>query len=557
MNRWGLSICAWLLLASWMVSNHYAPWGSAHSEVLACAAAVALAVAGLGRAAPPIRVDRPVLFLLAIALVPLAQVAIGQIFFAGDGWIAALYLGCAAWTTLWSAHAARVDQDRFVRSLATALAAGALFSSLLAITQVCLVSTGPLGLFIAAVPPGHAPFANFGQPNHLNDLLALGLAALMLMYERRWVSGAFAATGAALFTGTMVITQSRAGLVLFAAAILWHALFARRAGLRTPRAAIVAFAAAWCALFAVWSRVLDVVELSAAPALTSRLQAGPRTVIWAQLWEAIWVRPWTGFGWNQVSVAQMAVAGDYPRSRLSEHSHNLLLDLMLWNGVPLALLIAAVATWWLVRSALKVRSANGAFAVLVLGLLLTHSMIEFPLEYLYFLVPFGMALGILMVEAGSKPVWVVSRPAGFAALLAFVGVAGSAAGDYWRVEEAYRAMRFTVARIGTVPANARTPPLDTQFTQLSAFYEFSMSAPRAGLDAAELAWMGRVAHRYGYAPTLHRYAVAQALNGDLSGARLTLLQLRQLHGDRPYAEAKEEMRQMADQHPELRKLQLP
>ena len=558
MNRWGLSICAWLLLACWTVANHYPPWRVAHADLLAAAAAAALAAAGLGRAAPPTRVDGPVLFLLAIALVPPAQAATGQIYFAGDGWIAALYVGCAAWTVLWSAHATRIDRDRWVATLAAALAAGALLSSLIATVQWWKVDTGPLSLFIALVPRAHATVANIGQPNQLNTLLALGIAALTLMYERRWVAGPLALSAAILLTCTMAITQSRTGILLFGCALVWHAVYSRRIGLRTPRSVGFALAAFWCAAFAAWPRLLDAFGLSAGTSFLDRWQGGTRAVIWSQLWDAVWLHPWVGFGWNQVSVAQMAVAADFAGSQLTEHSHNLVLDLLLWNGVPLALLIGSVATWWLVRSAARVHSVDGAFAVLVLALFLAHAMVEFPLDYLYFLVPFGMALGILTADVGgARSVLVVSRPLGALGLLAFVGIAGWAANDYWRVEEAYRTMRFTAGRIGSVPRAEGVPPLKTQFTQLSAFYQYSMTAPRPHVEASELAWMRKVAHRFGFAPTLYRYALAQALNGDLPGARLTLLQLRRLHGERHYADAKEELRQMAAEYPLLGHLQLP
>lgn len=557
MNRWGLSICGWLLLASWLVANHYPPWVSAHSEMLAATAVAALAFAGLGRAAPRISIDGPTIFLLAIALIPLAQAATGQIFFAGDGWIAALYLTCAAWSVLWSSHAARVDRDRWVGSLAIALVAGGLLSSLVAIVQRWQVDIGPLALFIAAVPPGHAPFANLGQPNQLTSLLALGSAALLLLYERRWASGPAALAGAVLLVFAMVITQSRTGLLLFGTAILWHVMFARRLGLRTSRSVIVGLAGAWAALFAVWPRLIEVLNLSVGANSINRLQAGTRPVIWSQLWDAVWLEPWLGFGWNQVSVAQITVAADHPRSELVEHSHNLFLDLALWTGLPLALLISAAAMLWLIRSALLVRSVDGSFALLVLLLLLAHAMVEFPLDYLYFLVPFGMALGILVADTGAREVFTLSRGAGAVGLTLFVSVAGAAAIDYWHVEEAYRDMRFTVARIGQPLVTRTTPPLKTQFTQLSAFYDFALVVPRANMDRSELDGMRKVAHRFGYAPALYRYGLAQALNGDPAGARQTLLQMRQLHGAGPYSEAKEALRLVAMEHPAVGELLLP
>jgi O-antigen ligase len=264
-------------------------------------------------------------------------------------------------------------------------------------------------------------------------------------------------------------------------------------------------------------------------------------VIYQQMWDAVWLHPWAGYGWNQVSVAQIAVAADHPRSRLIEHSHNILLDLMLWNGVPLALLIIAASAWWLYGIGRRVRSVGGAFGWLAALLLLAHSMVEFPLEFLYFLVPFAMALGIASQDAGDRPALVLHRGAGWVGVTVFAALTTMAAIDYWHVEEAYRTMRFTVARCGRPMSTEAPPELRTEFTQLAAFHRFSLTIPRSGMSPDELEWMRRVAHRYGYAPSLYRYALAQGLNGDVAGARLTMIQLRQLHGDERYLEGKHEL----------------
>jgi hypothetical protein len=226
--------------------------------------------------------------------------------------------------------------------------------------------------------------------------------------------------------------------------------------------------------------------------------------------------------------------------------------------VPLALLLVGLAAWWLLRAARRVNSLRGGYALLVVALLLTHSVVEFPLEFLYFLVPFAMALGILLIETGGPGPLRVPRAAGMAAIAGFVALLGWGAIDYWRMEEAHRDMRFVVARFGA-PMPAQAPPeLSTQFTQLSAFHRFALTTPRAGMSPEELEWLRKVAHRYGYAPSLYRYALAQALNGDIAGARLTMRQLRHLHGDERYLEGKAELERLAaTQHPEFRRLQLP
>ena len=137
------------------------------------------------------------------------------------------------------------------------------------------------------------------------------------------------------------------------------------------------------------------------------------------------------------------------------------------------------------------------------------------------------------------------------------GVQTCALPIYWRVEDAYREMRFTVARVGRPMVTEPPPLLDTQFTQLAAFHRFALSTPHPGMSAQEVDWMRKVAHRYPYSPSLYRYALAQAWSGEVEGARLTLRQMRQLHGEIPHDAAQHELREMVESdHPELRGLLL-
>ena len=547
------------MLGAWLVSNHYPPWVTAHSELLSALALGALWLGAL-RAGKRRGIALPAsaLFLLAMAAVPLLQTVVGPIFFFGDGWIASLYLSATALAVVAAAHAAKATGPAMALGGAWTLLTAALLSCAIAWIQRFELDAGPLVLHIAPVNLGRAPFANLAQPNQLASLLALGFAGLWFLFERGRIVCRWAVTLAVLLCVSLAMTQSRTPVLMFAVAALALWLAQRRWTVRTRAWVVAPLAAVWALAFVAWPRVIEAVHLAPGASVANRLQAGPRTVIWSQLWDAVWLRPWSGFGWNQVSVAQVAVAADHPLSRFTEHSHNLLLDLLLWNGVPLGLLIIIVSGSWLWRRVLDVRDPQGLFGLLVMGLLLAHAMVEFPLDYLYFLVPFGVAIGLVEASRpGHTPLLSVPAAAGWAIAAVFAGLTAWAAVDYWRVEDAYREMRFTVARVGRPMVTEPPPLLDTQFTQLAAFHRYSLSTPHPGMSAQEVDWMRKVAHRYPYSPSLYRYALAQAWSGDVEGARLTLRQMRQLHGELPHDAAQRELREMVQgDHPELRGLLL-
>ena len=547
------------MLGAWLVSNHYPPWVTAHSELLSALALGALWLGALraGKRAD-IALPASALFLLAMAAVPLLQTVVGPIFFFGDGWIAALYLAATALAVVAAAHTSKPTGTALAVGGAWTLLTAALLSSAIAWVQRFDLDAGPLVLHIAPVRPGRAPFANLAQPNQLASLLALGLAGLWFLFEQGRVARRWAVTLALLLCVSLAMTLSRTPVLMFAVAApaLW--LAQRRWPVRTRASVVAPLAGVWALAFVAWPRVIEAIHLAPGASVTNRMQAGPRTVIWSQLWDAVWLQPWTGFGWNQVSVAQVAVAANHPLSRYVEHSHNLLLDLLLWNGVPLGLLIIVVSGLWLWRRVRAVRDPQGLFGLLVAGLLLAHAMVEFPLDYLYFLVPFGVAIGLVEASRENRaPGPSMPAPAGWVTAVVFFGVTAWAAVDYWRIEEAYREMRFTVARIGRPMVTEPPPLLVTQFTQLAALHRFSLSTPHPGMSAQEVDWMRKVAHRYPYSPSLYRYALAQAWSGDVEGAQLTLRQMRQLHGEIPHDAAQHELREMVESdHPELRGLLL-
>jgi len=547
----------WLLLvASFSMPNHYPPWAAAQQDMVAAGAGVVALWAAV-RWAGPLAWPPAALFFAALAALPLLQFAAGQVWFFGDAWIASLYLGAGALAVASGQALQRRWPRHFALALASALLAAALLGCVLALAQRFSVDWGPLALFLIDVRPGHAPFANLAQPNQFATLLVLGLGALLFLHERAQLRGAAAAIAAALLVVCLALTQSRAGLLLMLVTAAWLLVYRRRFALRTPRRAIVALLALWGLAYLLWPLTTTLAEVGRMASVASRMEVGPRTIIWSQLFEAALREPWLGYGWNQVSVAQMAVAADFGWTRFTEHSHNLLLDLMLWCGIPLTLLIVVVAAAWALKRARAVRSLEGGFALLIAALLMTHSAVEFPLDYLYFMLPFGWALGLLEQDYGARARAPLGKTGGsvLAALVAVLALVASV--DYLRFEEAWRDLRYTVARIGKSQIAPGDVAPQTEFTQLRAFYQYALIEPRAGLAPAEREWMRRVTTRFPYVPALYRLAVVQALHGEPDAARLTFERLRRLHGDEHYQTARRDLAELAAQgHPELA-LQLP
>lgn len=544
-----------LFVLGWLVPNHYLPWTSFYNDFSAAAGLATLSTYAVWVSrGQTIRLPLPAFLLLAVALIPLIQAATGHIFLAGDGWIAALYVGGLAAAYVTGLLLARRDDVALAELLAWLFLVGALISTFIALVQWLRI--GGLGLWVMDLKPGSRPYSNIAQFNNLASLLVLGLASVVFLFERfRLEDFSASVCGAVLIFG-VAMTQSRTPWVALAVLLMWWAWKRRRIGLRaSPRVLFVA-TASYAILVFSWPTLAKFLYLGAST-LDERFSAGLRPVVWRQLLEATRISPWHGFGWNQVSVAQVHVAQDYPSSVLVEHSHNILLDILLWNGIPIgAILIAATAYWGLSR-ALRCRSLATWFALLVVAIVSVHGMLEFPLEYAYFLFPVGIAAGLVDAQQQPLPRLGLSPKVAGLIVASAIGVLSWVWIEYDVAEKAHRAMRYESARIGHPPTADLVPKL-VLLSQLREFIRFARTQARAGMKPEEIEWMRRVAYRYPYPPAMFRYALARGLNGDIEGAKLEMIRLRQLHGLTHYSEAKQSIRQMGGAgYPQLKELSLP
>ena len=388
------------LCAAFLLPGHYPPWVSFEQEATAAAGCGLIAIAWLARrSAGRVEVPPLALLLYACACIPLCQWAAGQIRFAVDGVLAAGYLAAFATAVVVGANGDEGWRRELADGLGLALIAAGIVSTGLATAQWLRVGST---LWVIDLPPGGRPFANLAQPNHLSTLLALAMAATLERYERQRLGGGVTALAMCWLGFGLVMTRSRTGWLFVVLLVCWWLLMRRRLGLRLPVSAVIVGAAGYAALTTGWS-VLSEALLLSGETLTERLRPGTRLLHWQTLWDAIGREPWIGYGWQQVGLAQQAAVLDHPASgEWLEHSHNLLLDLLIWNGIPLGLLLAVALIVWFVRHVRVCRSTRQWALLLGVIAVFTHALLEYPLDYLYFLLPLGLMMGLLEGDTGGR-----------------------------------------------------------------------------------------------------------------------------------------------------------
>ncbi len=304
---------------------------------------------------------------------------------------------------------------------------------------------------------------NLRQPNHLCSLLLWALVAAVALHELRWLPRAALAGLALLLVLAVELTASRTGAVGLLLLLAWG-VFDRRLSpsarwvlVATPVLYALCFGAmAWWAdisqqALGAGARVVAEGAASAADSPNSRLN------IWRNTLVLIAANPWAGVGFGEFNLAWTLTAFAHRPTAFFDHSHNLLLQLAVELGLPVAALVLgllAVALWRAGRLALRAAGPAGqaarAAAMLVLIAML-HSLVEYPLWYAYFLLPTALAWGfVLGLPAAARPTPARASPqpataAGthpqplWGALAGLVVAAGGALAvvDYQRVVQIY------------------------------------------------------------------------------------------------------------------------
>lgn len=486
-------------------------------------------VLALAAAAVIMRSTGPVVWhgitLLAAALVfvPLVQYGFGMVMFSGAAWISTAYLIGFLLALLTGVRWEMTSPGQLADGLFLAIGVAALLSVGLQLHQWLALDL----LNIWSMGDGYGrPFANFGQPNQLGTFLLWGLLAAAWGLARRHIG-----VGTALFMAVhllfgLALTQSRtawvAVVILVGASWLWRRLWSDQ---RLPWLVTglgLYFAA--CVISIGWLSQLFLLTLFADIGDIVRISSEQRPAAWALFLDAALQRPWFGYGWNQVGLAQLTAALNHPSLHvLFSHSHNLFLDLILWCGIPAGLLVSIYLVGWSWRRLCEVRGSEDAVLMLFLIVVGNHAMLELPLHHAYFLLPAGLVMGALNVRLNARPILIVRRWSVIAVWLASVALLALIIRDYSRVEASYQALRFEWAHIKT--DIRRGPPEVLLLTQWREFIRFARFEPSSGMSADKLDWMRKLTSAYPSAGAFHKLAGALAMNQQPDEAQLWLKRL--------------------------------
>ena len=546
------------LTLSWLGYDHYRPWTSFHSEALALLGiGLLLASTCLNRDTRATFAPRLCGWVMVVAAVPWLQYVLGISLFAGDALLASLYL-CSLAAAIGLGYGYAVKEAENETSLTPVfylLWCAALVSAAIGLLQ-WLNLQEVLAMYVVQTDAGDRAMGNLGQPNQLATLLLMGMVTLAWTYERYRIGAWGLVAGITFMTLVLVLTQSRAGMlstVVVALFLMWKS---RVAGSRIAPKYVLAWLLAYGFALSCLPALHDLLLMSGGRSLNPGVDSA-RITIWKQMISGIAQAPWLGYGWNETPSAHAAGSLAVPGSLTYTHAHNIVLDMLAWNGIPLGLLLVTACAGWLVsrmRGATRSSSVYAMACLLPVGL---HSLVEYPFAYAYFLVAAGLMVGI--VEA--------SHPQGLSirlnlrwvggAVAVWFAIGGYIVHEYLLIEEDFRVVRFENLRIGQTPAHYQVPDV-WMLSHLATMLKASRLRPLPDMNAEDVENLRKASLRFPYGVLGLRYALALGLNGNPVAATRQMAMIRGMYGEGYYQAAVIQVREMQrEKYPQLSQVLTP
>lgn len=524
-----LIIASVTILLSWLIPNHYVPWLTSHSEFFAFASLIILSVF-IFKFINRIYIPKNNIFILLLMLIPIVQFLLGKIFFWGDAFIIFIYLFSFFYALSLGFNVSKrpfLKKNIYLTFYSIILFASVV-SVFLAMKQWLLQSSGQL--WLVDFPLNARPFANFAQPNTLATFLCMGLMTSLYLYEKKYINKFSGILISSFILFGIALTQSRTSWVFSFAFLMWWFWKTYYFQTRLKKWSVFYFIGIYICFTITIPYISNYLGVVNASDILTRATTGYlRIPMWHQMLVAIKHEPLWGYGWNQVGVAQITVFQQYPTTEWTEHSHNILLDLLIWNGIPLGLLIIAFIAWWLYQLSKLANSIEPFIALSLVGAVLVHAMLEYPLEYAFFLLPVGFLLGLVQEsDKDLRVIYISKKIMGLFVVVSIILYIWIFI-EYRIIEKDAQLVRFESLNIGKSHANSAAPDV-ILLTQLREQIRFIRTPPTENMSEKQLDWMRNVTYRFATSAALYRYAQALALNNQPELAKKHLLILEKLHG---------------------------
>ena len=526
-----LFACLLFLALAWLLPYHRSPWPTFGSEVLTFIAASFLL---LCLAKSKVKIAKPQLYLLPFLSIPLIQFIFGQNIYFSNALFSFAYILFFMLMVIAGYQLCLEQKKReqvFKITCLTFVSVGVI-SAIFAVLQWLDMHTFFSGIIYSF--NGNRPYANLAQPNNLATLLILSLLSSIYLFEKKIISSFFLVPMSLITLFGVVLAQSRTSIIVCAFIVIYWLIKQVKKQNRFSHIHL----AFWVGLFILLSSnlaslnqwlfaVTDTQTAVQGSAIVAKGAGDIRLDMWQQMIAAILHQPWWGYGWNQTGLAQYYITDTFQVSLWYKSAHNMILDLLVWNGLILGGLILLYFTAWLLWLNKGVKDNISIIATLMVCAILIHGMLEFPLHYAYFLLPAGFLLGIIQAQYTNLPSLKMNgRVFAVIGLITIVGALVTTRDYFLYKEQSVLASKTEALTVDQQHTMQKQIWLITQFKERVWWIGLD---PKTEMTEQQLADLERMVANLASKYDLHKYAQVLAFNGKEQEAKHQLWILETLH----------------------------
>jgi multisubunit Na+/H+ antiporter MnhF subunit len=136
-------------------------------------------------------------------------------------------------------------------------------------------------------------------------------------------------------------------------------------------------------------------DVSAAHRFQDKGQFVLRLAMWKYGWTMFLQHPLIGVGWGEFPRFEFALVKQLGDVEIANNSHDIVIDLLAKTGIVGIAIVLLGLLAWLWRVLRAPHTAERVFGLALIGALLMHALVEYPQQYMFFLLPAMFVFGIL------------------------------------------------------------------------------------------------------------------------------------------------------------------
>jgi len=344
----------------------------------------------------------PVFF---ITLIPLIQYCIGLIVFFETALLGMVYLFCFFISIIFGYNLLKVSNGKNIFDAISLFSYTLIFISLISSLIIIFqwLNFYNLQPYILKIMTNR-PYGNLAQPNQMATILLMGIASVWYVYEKKNENSFILVVMALLILFSVILTQSRTSWLIIFLLFFYYLFKRKKCYLKITMRKIFFLGVFFVSniillpLYNYLFKFFNIGVIQTADVLTRSTTGYLRIGVWKHFFKILLEKPLEGYGWYQTQLANISLIEKSVEPQVIDSSHNIILDLLVWCGIPLGMMIVVLFLFLLVRILIKSLTLENLFFSITIIIIVTHAFLEYPLFYSYFLFPLGFVIGGALIQ---------------------------------------------------------------------------------------------------------------------------------------------------------------